>query len=29
MRENRVLLVTTERQVDLGKVPFEILKLLE
>ena len=29
MKENRVLLVTTERQVDLGKVPFEILKLLE
>ena len=29
MKENRVLLVTTERQVDLGKVPFKILKLLE
>ena len=29
MKDERVLLVTTERQVDLGKVPFEILKLLK
>ncbi len=29
MKEDRVLLVTAERQVDLGKVPFEILKLLK
>jgi hypothetical protein len=29
MKDEKVLLVTTERQVDLGKVPFEILKLLK
>jgi len=29
MRDEKVLLVTTERQIDLGKVPFEILKLLK
>ena len=28
MKANRVLLVTTERQANLEKVPFEILKLL-
>src|SRR5438309_9766954 len=28
MKTNRVLLVTTERQANLEKVPFEILKLL-
>jgi hypothetical protein len=28
MKDDKVLLVTTERQVDLGKVPFEILKLV-
>ncbi|TLX67728.1 MAG: hypothetical protein E6L00_07120 [Thaumarchaeota archaeon] len=29
MRDEKVLLVTTERQIDLGTVPFEILKLLK
>jgi hypothetical protein len=29
MRNERVLLVTTERQIDLNKIPFEILKLLK
>ena len=29
MRDERVLLVTTERQIDMNKVPFEILKLLK
>ncbi|MGI0027571.1 MAG: DUF6659 family protein [Nitrosopumilaceae archaeon] len=29
MKDEHVLFVTTERQVDLGKVPFEILKLLK
>jgi uncharacterized protein DUF6659 len=28
LKEDRVLMVTSERQVDLGRVPFEILKLL-
>ncbi len=29
MKDDWVLMVTTERQVDLGKVPFEILKLVK
>ena len=29
MRDERVLLITTERQIDLNKIPFEILKLLK
>ena len=29
MKDEKVLLVTTERQVGLDKVPFEILKLLK
>jgi hypothetical protein len=29
MKDDWVLMVTTERQVDLGKIPFEILKLLK
>ena len=29
MKNDYVLMVTTERQVDLGKVPFEILKSLK
>ncbi|MGI0060876.1 MAG: DUF6659 family protein [Nitrosotalea sp.] len=28
LKGNMVLMVTSERQVDLGRVPFEILKLL-
>ncbi len=28
MKDDWVLMVTSERQVDLGKVPFEILKLV-
>lgn len=28
MKEDMVLMVTSEREIDLGKVPFKILKLL-
>ena len=29
MKDERVLLVTTDRQIDLNKIPFDILKLLK